>query len=344
MVDKSVYKTTSHTFTYDTVSGSDFEITYLGCGGFNIRRDSSSILIDPFFSNPGFLKVGVSSRWNRTLKTNTRAVENGLRHVHRIDSANDINSIWVSHSHYDHLMDIPYVYNHYPSPGAKVYCSKSGQRLIAPVVDDANVQEIETHVSRHDTLGTPYYLENNRIRVTPIMAEHAPHYLKFRMYNGESNVQPKYDSDTARSYANMWKLGMTFSFVFDYLDEDGHVEFRIFLQSSASTPKQGWIPQKLRKERDVDLAILGAASYAYVDDYPQPLIDAISPTYLIVCHWEDFFKPYSKQRKKTVRATRVSKFIGEVHEVYPWKVDGIEKFILPKPGAKIYLNLSESSK
>ena len=81
--------------------------------------------------------------------------------------------------------------------------------------------------------------------------------------------------------------------------------------------------------------MFGAASFSYVNDYPEPLLEYLKPERLIICHWEDFFVKYNRKKKKKVRFTNIKKYLYNVNKVYPWKIDGVEKFILPKPGTII---------
>lgn len=332
---RDVYKQESHTFNYDSISGSKVQLTYLGSGGFIFERDTSSLMVDPYFSHQNFLNLGLSKLFFiKTLKTDTSVANRAL-----VNYEGKANSIWISHAHYDHLMDVPYVYSKYAKQNAKVYCSQSGANNLKYLKGiNKNVVMLDSsNVSYGKHIGISHYLQDSSIRVTPILGEHAPHLGDCKFYKGTASTNDKYNTPLSKSRAEMWREGLTFSFVIDFLDQQKEVDFRIFLQSSASTPKVGWIPERL-KGPEVDLAILGAASFHNVDNYPCRLINEnLTPKYLVVCHWEDFFRPYEKTKKKTVRGTDMKKYIQQLNSVYPWKIEGVEKFILPKPGAVITL-------
>jgi hypothetical protein len=63
----------------------------------------------------------------------------------------------------------------------------------------------------------------------------------------------------------------------------------------------------LVKDRNVDIAFLGVASYHFSSDYPCTLLGSIKPQKVVWIHWEDFFRRYTK-KPKTVRGTDVAGF------------------------------------
>jgi len=338
-IGKTVYKndTLAYTFKYDSLKGNELQITYLGCGGFNIERDNKSILIDPYFSNqPVLFKLLFSKIGFRTIKSDTKTIDNELSKFYQDHKA---SSIWVSHSHYDHILDVPYVFEQYTARGdSSIFCSLSGVNLLSSVntISTNNLVSLDSNITTYEKLGKQYYTADKTIRVTPILSAHAPHlFWNIKFFKGEGKTHHKYTSSLSKSRSDWWKEGMPFSYLFDYLDESGNIEFRIFIQTSATTPFKGFMPKALLEQHPVNLAMLGAASFDYVDNYPDTLLNYINPERLIICHWEDFFVNYNRKNKKKVRFTNIKKYLYRVNEIYPWKVDGIEKFILPKPGTMI---------
>ncbi|MBL4593375.1 MAG: MBL fold metallo-hydrolase [Flavobacteriales bacterium] len=338
-VGKSFYKNSSdpYTFKYDSLKGSELQITYLGCGGFNIKRGGKSILIDPYFSNqPLLFKLFFSKLGFRTIQSDTATINKELSKFHQNHKA---SSIWVSHSHYDHLLDVPYVYEQYTNQGdSTIFCSQSGVNLLSSVntINANNTIALNKNLTTYEKMGKQYYTADGTIRVTPIASAHAPHlFWNIKFYEGKGKVHDKYKTSLSKSRSDWWKEGIPLSFLFDFLDDEGNIEFRIFLQTSAAPATKGFIPKSLLNQHRVNLAIFGAASFGYVEGYPEPLLKYLNPERLIICHWEDFFVKYNRKKKKTVRFTNIKKYIYNVNEVYPWKVDGVEKFILPNPGTII---------
>ena len=334
----TVYKKSEpYVFKYDSLKGNELQITYLGCGGFNIERGGKSILIDPYFSNqPLFPNLFFSKLGFRTIQSNTTTINNELNQFYQQHKA---SSIWVSHSHYDHLLDVPYIYEQYTSQGDSViFCSQSGANLLSSVnsINTNNTVALDENLTTYEKLGKQYYTADRTIRVTPIASAHAPHlFWNIKFYEGQGKSHEKYKTSTSKSRSDWWKEGIPLSFLFDFLDNNGIIEFRIFLQTSAANATKGFFPKSLLKQHAVNLAMFGAASFSYVNDYPEPLLEYLKPERLIICHWEDFFVKYNRKKKKKVRFTNIKKYIYNVNEVYPWKVNGVEKFILPKPGTII---------
>jgi L-ascorbate metabolism protein UlaG (beta-lactamase superfamily) len=70
---------------------------WLGVGGFEWRTPNYSLLLDPFVSRPSIWQV-----LTQRLKPRTALID---RHLPQADA------ILISHAHYDHLMDVPYLAN-----------------------------------------------------------------------------------------------------------------------------------------------------------------------------------------------------------------------------------------
>ncbi len=332
-VDTAVYKTKD--YAIGAPLNKQIKMRYLGCGGFYIANSSDAVLIDPFFSNTGFLKVGLSK-----MKTSPSNVDYGLEGLME-DIKNKARGIFVTHSHYDHLLDVPYVYNHFTNKAhTKIYVSPSGAARMAHVVDASHIVNIQSNpVSNSREMGKQYPLgADSSIWVTPILSEHAPHYKKISLYNGDSQSDTNYNSDTTLTWASQWRLGDTYAYLIDFKGENHTIEYRIFVMSSAAPPKYSWLPEDLLSEHPVNLAILGAASFEYVANYPEGIVDHLNPEKIIICHWEDFFRDYQSKTKRIVRFTNVKKFINRLNKVYPYTLNGVQQFSMPNPITNIIIN------
>ena len=98
----------------------------------------------------------------------------------------------------------------------------------------------------------------------------------------------------------------------------------------------GFVNNEILKENPVNLAILGAASAANVDNYPMGIIDHIKPQKLLLAHREDLFKPYMHNPPRLIRATSFKKLIPSINGVYSWKVDNEQQIYMPYPGVHIH--------
>ncbi|MGI8401504.1 MAG: hypothetical protein ACR2NS_07875, partial [Gemmatimonadaceae bacterium] len=70
--------------------------------------------------------------------------------------------------------------------------------------------------------------------------------------------------------------------------------FRIYFQDAPSEPTLGFPSEDLLAERQVDLAVLCAATSSNVSNTPDSLLTVLKPREVLVTHWEDFFRPQTR--------------------------------------------------
>jgi L-ascorbate metabolism protein UlaG (beta-lactamase superfamily) len=75
-------------------------VTWLGTSGVLVSDGRTDILIDPFVSRYGLLKVGLGF----PLRPKQDLIDNWLERL----NAKNVRAVLVSHSHYDHSLDAPY--------------------------------------------------------------------------------------------------------------------------------------------------------------------------------------------------------------------------------------------
>lgn len=290
------------------------QLTYLGAGGHLIRRGEASILVSPFFSNPGILRVGFSK-----IKSRTKIVDRFLPPVA------DIETIIVGHSHYDHLLDLPHIATHH-AVSATIYGNTAMTRLLAPFFKNKQrLVSLNAKAGNHKKVGEWVYISKRRIRFMAVEAEHAPHYHGVSFFSGKT---PNADRLQPPRKASDWVTGRVFAFIIDFLGPyEETVDFRIHYQDAAANPPFGFPPKEID---GIDLAILCAASFHEVRNYPERFLAEIKPRHIIVGHWENFFRSYTKP-PRTVPFTNVKKFIEKVKTAKP---EGVDCHV-PKPGACI---------
>jgi ribonuclease BN (tRNA processing enzyme) len=294
-------------------SEDQLQITYLGAGGYLMRRGKASILVSPFFSNSSFLTLGLFR-----IKSKKKHIEKYLPPVE------DVDAILVGHSHYDHLMDIPYIVKQHAKK-AVIYGNRAMKHLLAPAFKDnpgklVALNDIAAAGGKEQGKWTK--VSNDRIRFMAIKSEHAPHVCGISFFNGKT---PDKDRDTLPKRASHWVPGQTFTFIIDFLAADGEtVDFRIHYQDAASSPLKGFPPEGIC---NIDLAILCAASYHEVTDYPGRFLEKVKLDHIIIGHWENFFRSYSKP-PRSVPFTNVKKFIKIVNA----NKQAHTTCHLPKPG------------
>ena len=125
---------------------------WLGVGGFELKSPGYTLLIDPYLSR--------ISGWT-FLVGSVRPQQDAIqKHI------SDCDAILVTHSHFDHVMDVPWIAN---STGAKIYGSPNTCRLAEiSGVARGQIQEIQA--------GDHMELNGFRIRVLPAVHAKMPLY------------------------------------------------------------------------------------------------------------------------------------------------------------------------
>lgn len=323
----------------DTPSGATpaVQVQYLGTGGMLLRHDDQILMIDPFFSNPSFLRIGKSILAGGKIRSRPRAIQ--FAHQRVIDSLrispeklrDETRAIFIAHGHYDHAMDVPFLFHRWFDRKPNVFGNHSIFNAFADIIPAGNRVDLEPLMSVREAPGQAIRFVSSTgttLNVYPILGNHNPQAYHVRFFSGshhESLKRLKTPED--KTNVNDWLEGRTLSFLID-LEKEGKVFYRIFIQSSSCAFPDGVPPSSMLAVRDVDLAILGVASYAYSEaTYPCEYLKTLKAKRALFIHWEDFFRRYHK-KPKTVRRTDVKAFVAKVQtECAP------QEFFLPLPGS-----------
>jgi L-ascorbate metabolism protein UlaG (beta-lactamase superfamily) len=279
----------------DPPDGEVLEVRFLGVGGFSIRHGGDLILTAPMYSNPAVLEVQFGS-----IAPNPARIEAFLDPMFVEDTA----AILSGHAHYDHLLDVPYVWG--MTDHAVVFGNTSVAAIMIaaglpeasivalddaamPLVDRRNCDEPDmcTGVPAGNE-GAWVAVPQSNVRVRALCSSHPAQVLGV-IHFGEGCVegQPK----TPPESADEWREGATLAYLVDFLDPDsGEIVFRVFVQDAPTDAPVGHPPAELLDEKRVDLALLNIGSWENVEDHPGAIIAAIEPRYVIGGHWEDFFR------------------------------------------------------
>ncbi|MEO1262382.1 MAG: hypothetical protein AAFZ15_26485 [Bacteroidota bacterium] len=284
---------------------------YTGCSGFLIKYKDQAVLHDPFFSNLSIGKIFFrknkldTCRINRFFKSYfpTGKDESGL-----------IQLLLISHTHYDHMLDAPYIYhNILDTNHVKMMGSDNMFRIMDNLsnkeIDTSRIISVEKKLSNCSETGLNYRSQNSKILVWPIEYRHAAHFYCVHLFKGKNkNKYPKRGCK--------WKGGKSLAFLIDFLDERDSIKFRMFIAGSSSNAPNGYIPEQLKK-RPIDLAVISVASHAYVNNYPNCLLNDLKPKHLVLSHWENFFQPPEELKKKgmVVSLTSAKKFFKKLGNV-----------------------------
>ena len=165
-------------------SSESLTFRWMGVNGIELVFRERILLIDPFFTRPGLIHILL----NRAVKSDAALVR---RYISKADW------VFVTHSHYDHLMDVPNVLK---QTGARGYGSANTCQILA-LNDIADRQIIPIHVGDH--------LEPGPFKVEVMPCWHTPTPL------GDRIKGPLRDGLSPPLRLNDYKMDEDFSFLLD---------------------------------------------------------------------------------------------------------------------------------
>ncbi len=311
-------------------------ILYLGCNNVMMKYKNEQVMFDPFFSYQALKRVGMGS-----IQFDKRAIHLGLERIEQAGfDLKKVKDIFISHGHYDHVFDLPYLINHneFINP-IKLHCNSSVQNELIKFKD-----RIRFITNQSPGCESNAYDENlwqnisEHIRVLPLRSSHAPHVLGVQFMKGESNTNTfeQYDTTNFKSNAMQWKGGKEYAFLVDIIENNKPV-FRILMQGPSIKPCPDILPDAVLKEKEVDVAVMIIASNQYVKEYPGYQLARLKPKKVIITHWENFFKDYTRE-PTLVPSTQHDAFFKKASKAqskeWNYKSDS-DIFIMPYPGTKI---------
>lgn len=344
-------------FKMDHPNQDRVDIKYLGVGGYLIEWAGDQIMFAPSYTNPDPI----------SLLFNTYANKRTINRL--IPDVSDVDMILVGHSHYDHLLDVPYIMEKH-APKAKLYGSKTMKHLIASKVDNKRIHILNNQAGSYEQAGEWVYNPSGKIRIMALKSDHAPNATLFKGVIKAADgsiineidwlfeVSPgglDHDLNSPPNSAFFWKEGQSFAYLVDFLDDSGNIKYRLHYEDAASTPNRGFVPEAILAEKPVDTAILTVANFneiklpATVDAndpanqillYPQGIINNLKSKHYILGHWENFFgnnytypwpfHNYTILPLSVVPLTNAHKFIERLEAATP-----NASYTMPKPNAQM---------
>jgi hypothetical protein len=275
-------------------------VTFLGTQGFLLERAGQAVLTAPLYSNPPLDRVLADGE--------VRADERLIDELLPTAWVRDVSAILVGHSHYDHLLDVPYIARSKASR-AVVFGSRTMTHLIASAFTDrSRLRSVSSLVDYRMCPGQRSCQGDNAgqagdwipvagdvrsgsaVRVRALCSEHSAQFVGLGPL-WEGCLQQ--DRPELPSRARDWQLGDTLAWLVDFL-QDGKPVFRVYYQDSATIPTRGYVHPELVAERSVDLALLCAGAFNQVTDNPAGILRNTQARYVLFGHWDDFFRPQSQ--------------------------------------------------
>jgi hypothetical protein len=210
-----------------------------------------------------------------------------------------VHAILSGHSHYDHLIEVPYIALH-RAENAEVIGNDSMVKLLDPIAGRLCPRSL---LSLQDPPANGYLVPGTRIRIRSLVSQHSPQ-IGPRLQGKTAQVLawlfPLPDVSLWRGEIDIpagrlpnrvgeWPGGTALAFVIELLQPvtDG-VAFRIYYQDSPTVPAYGYPPESADT---YDLAILCMGGATEYPDFPRDIVTRLAPRYVMGVHWEDFFNP-----------------------------------------------------
>jgi L-ascorbate metabolism protein UlaG (beta-lactamase superfamily) len=286
-------------------------LTYLGAAGWEITDGTTVILVDPYLSRLPVLADGTSLGRaagadrppvspNTELVSDTAAV---ATHIRRADF------ILLHHSHFDHILDAPYI-------ARKTGATVIGHESSINVMRASGIPASQLITVRG---GEDYSFGTFSIRVIPSI--HSPlfqkHYFDSRII--PSTVRPPF------------KMGD--------LAEGGSLAFliRIAGHQILTFGSMNYIEREVEGLRP-DIVLMGAGqSRVEIYDYAGRLMRVLGfPAVVLPTHWDNYFVPFEASQDESI--ARLQGFAREVRAASPRTQVIVPRYFVPivVPPAKKY--------
>ena len=276
--------------------GGSVALQFLGVGGFVVRVGDHQVMTAPSFTRQNPVEIALK----RELRPDAAAIERGLEGI----SLDSVTAVLVGHAHYDHLLDVPYLLR-YHARRARVYGSPTTQQILAADARFAGRAVAIDTLSAGDAHRTGRWFVTDSVALRQnaphlrFMALRSSHARNFNIGTSEFflfgwTIGDEYAvGDTAPDgfprAARDWPKGDPYAYVIDVMKDRDTVAFRIFYQDAAARREFIHLPPDLA-QRAVDIAIVTVGSYGNVEGYPQSVAEQLNPRYLVLGHWENFFR------------------------------------------------------
>jgi L-ascorbate metabolism protein UlaG (beta-lactamase superfamily) len=233
---------------------------YFGSTTIQIDDGETAIMVDGFFSRPGFLRVifGTIAPDLSVIVPDFSVVENALTKRGETTLA----AVLVAHAHHDHVLDAPVV----------------ADRIGALLVGSKSTEKVASSYGLSDCICTVRHGDTLRLGNFTIDFFESPHS---RPHFNAGAIDTSFRTPAG---ARAYKSGENYSFLIH------HQKGTVLIWPSAN-----FVPCLLRdvKADVVFLGIggLGMRSKTFVRDYWREVVKATDARLVIPIHWDNFFRP-----------------------------------------------------
>lgn len=267
-------------------------LTHFGAAGWSITDGSTTVLLDPYLSRIRFKGRKYGPNDATEVPDDQRPIVH-MSEPPTIDTSTvdqrvpQANYILLSHSHFNHCMDVPYIAR---KTGAVVI----GTESTASVALNGGVPEDQTIVVKG---GEDLEFPELSLKVIPSL--HSP--LSCKLYRDFGTVQLQDEPLTLDEYVE----GGTLAYLLRFAGR------KILLFGSMN-----YIEREMQGLRPDIALIASAPARLDIHDYTGRLLRAIgNPPIVIATHWDDQGLPYGASQDAALSHTR--KFVDEVKAINP---------------------------
>jgi len=274
----------------------NINVTWLGTAGVLISDSETGILIDPYVSRFGILKVA----FGVPLRPDREAVRKWIARLGR----DDIQAVVVSHSHFDHLADAPYF-------AMETDAVLFGSESTIHVGRGAGMADDHLQIVHHRQT-----VNIGAFTLRFIESVHGPAFLGRVPYPGKID-KALIGPQPARNY----KLGETFSILISHP-----------LGTIAHHGSAGFLPG-MYDALKADVILLGIGGRGNTREYLRNVPLTLGIRLVIPVHFDNFFVSLEK-RKKNLPGVRLKEFLavaGSYHDYFDVKIlpIGEKSIVLP---------------
>jgi L-ascorbate metabolism protein UlaG (beta-lactamase superfamily) len=263
------------------------EITYFSVGCMRIRFQGRTLLTDPFFSHIPFSRVAFG-----------KTISDPKQYTPYLKEVRDVDAVLVGHSHYDHVLDLSAIAPHL-APNAQIFGSQTLNHTYAASKLPRPIVPVNEMLATEKENGTWIPIPEQNMRILPIRSNHPTQYLFLHLFTEKLNE----DRRTPPIRASDYQEGITIAYLVDFLHpQTQEVQCRVYIQTSSTGYPAGYFPPSILEEKSVDVAVLAMdCANIKAAGTEQSIIDFLSPSSIVFCHWEDFFRTKDKEPKEIVR-------------------------------------------
>lgn len=251
----------------EAAPGNQLKVTFFGTSTLLFDDGTSQILIDGFFTRPKGSKVVFGK-----VKSDTALIRQVIsaHHITRL------KGIFVCHSHYDHVMDAPFVAQ---ATGATVYGSSS----TAQVSRGALLPPAQMHIVQANetiTLG--------KFSIKILDSKHTPPFKILGRSNATDPQHPNIDAPLYQpAKADAFIEGGTYDFYITHANKH-------YMVKASTNYIEGALNPYPTDVFFLGAAMLGKMSDSFCDTYFKETVTATGASTVIPIHWDNFTRPLSE--------------------------------------------------